>query len=115
MRMRRLLAGSVALLLLGACAPARNAVAPQEGQTVAAHSSLPPAAAPHRVDFNAQVRPVLEGRCQPCHFAGGTMYERLPFDQPETIQTLGEKMFTRIQDEQEQALLRSFLAQEAGP
>jgi len=39
------------------------------------------------------------------------MHTRLPFDQPQTIQNLGEKMFTRIKDEQEQALLRSFLAQ----
>jgi hypothetical protein len=43
------------------------------------------------------------------------MYEKLPFDQPETIRALGEKLFTRIKDEQEQALLRSFLAQEAQP
>lgn len=39
------------------------------------------------------------------------MHERLPFDRPETIHTLGEKLFTRIRDEQEQTLLRSFLAQ----
>jgi hypothetical protein len=65
------------------------------------------------VDFNTQIRPVLESRCQPCHFAGGKMYAALPFDQPRTIRTLGEKMFTRIKDEQ--ALLRSFLAQAAQP
>jgi hypothetical protein len=41
------------------------------------------------------------------------MYERLPFDRPQTIHRLGDKMFTRIKDAQEQALLRSFLAQEA--
>ena len=43
------------------------------------------------------------------------MYAALPFDQPRTIRTLGEKMFTRIKDEKEQALLRSFLAQAAQP
>jgi hypothetical protein len=63
------------------------------------------------VDFATQIRPILEKRCQPCHFAGGKMYEKLPFDRPQTIRTLGEKMFTRIKDPKEQALLRAFLAQ----
>ena len=39
------------------------------------------------------------------------MYAKLPFDQARTIHDLGEKLFTRIKDEQEQALLRTFLAQ----
>jgi cytochrome c5 len=26
-----------------------------------------------RVDFDTQVRPILESRCTPCHFKGGTM------------------------------------------
>ena len=39
------------------------------------------------------------------------MYERLPFDQPKTIHTLGEKLFPRIKDENEQRLIREFLAQ----
>ncbi|HEX9967819.1 MAG TPA: hypothetical protein VGB06_07725 [Solirubrobacterales bacterium] len=67
------------------------------------------------MDFDAQVRPILEARCQPCHFAGGKMYERLPFDRPQTVHLLGEKLFTRIKDEREQALLRSFLAQRPQP
>src|ERR1044072_5589366 len=66
-----------------------------------------------RVDFNTQVRPIFESRCTPCHFAGGTMYERLPFDRPETIEKLGTKLFTRIKDEKEQRLIRDFLAQQA--
>jgi hypothetical protein len=41
------------------------------------------------------------------------MYERLPFDRPETIEKLGTKLFTRIKDEQEQRLIRDFLAQQA--
>jgi hypothetical protein len=38
------------------------------------------------------------------------MYKSLPFDRPETIHKLGNKMFTRIKDPQEQELLRAFLA-----
>jgi hypothetical protein len=63
------------------------------------------------VDFDSQVKPILQTRCTPCHFPGGVMHARLPFDRAQTIQDLGEKLFTRIKDEQEQALLRSFLAQ----
>ena len=64
-----------------------------------------------RVDFATDVRPILESRCQPCHFAGGRMYERLPFDRPETILKLGPKLFTRIKDEDSQKTIRAFLDQ----
>lgn len=92
---------------LGVGAPARRPAPQPEARPVA--SAQP-------IDFDAQIRPILERRCQPCHFAGGKMYARLPFDRPETIRSLGEKkMFTRIQDEKERALLRSFLAQAPAP
>lgn len=62
------------------------------------------------VDFRTQILPILQARCQPCHFDGGKMYKALPFDRPETIHKIGEKMFTRIKDPKEQELLRAFLA-----
>jgi len=40
------------------------------------------------------------------------MYERLPFDRPETIKKLGTKLFTRLKDEKEQRLIQEFLSQE---
>jgi hypothetical protein len=72
--------------------------------------ALAPPAAPH-VDFAQNVRPILETRCRPCHFEGGRMYARLPFDRAETIRTLGDRLFTRIKTEDEQALIRRFLAE----
>jgi len=90
------------LLILATCLLA-SSPAPQ--------SALQTKAQP--VDFEKQVRPILEAQCQPCHFPGGKMYERMPFDRPQTIRTLGTKMFTRIKDEREQAILRAFLAQGA--
>ena len=69
------------------------------------------AAAPRPVDFHRDVRPMLEARCQPCHFAGGKMYGKLPFDRPETIVRLGTKLFTRIKDERQRAVIRQFLAE----
>jgi hypothetical protein len=70
-----------------------------------------PAATPAPVDFARDVRPILESRCRPCHFPGGRMYERLPFDRAETLHTLGTRLFTRIETEDEQALIRRFLNQ----
>jgi hypothetical protein len=65
-----------------------------------------------RIDFQTQIRPIFQGRCQPCHFNGGNMYARLPFDRAETIKKLGEKVFTRIKDQNDQRLIREFLAQQ---
>jgi hypothetical protein len=39
------------------------------------------------------------------------MHGKLPFDRPGTIRTLGERLFTRIRDPQEQATIRAFLQQ----
>ena len=66
--------------------------------------------APAKIDFDSQVRPIL-ARCQPCHFSGGKMYDRLPFDRPETVTKLGAKLFSRIQKEDERKIIREFLAQ----
>ena len=91
--------GSLAVILvLAATLMANSPVAPPKTQAV---------------DFQTQIRPILEKRCQPCHFTGGKMYAKMPFDRPQTIHTLGEKMFTRIKDPKEQALLRVFLAEGA--
>jgi hypothetical protein len=48
----------------------------------------------------------------PCHFSGGKVYDKLPFDRAQTIKTLGTKLFTRIHDENERKLIREFLSQE---
>jgi hypothetical protein len=69
-----------------------------------------PQPAPRTVaDFKRDVRPILEQRCQPCHFPGGQMYQRLPFDRPETIDMLGARLFTRIREEKQREVIRQFL------
>jgi hypothetical protein len=73
-------------------------------QTTDRQTGAPP------VDFQTQILPILQARCRPCHFEGGKMYQALPFDRPETILKLGDKMFTRIRDSKEQEVLRAFLA-----
>jgi hypothetical protein len=69
--------------------------------TSSSHTSKP--------DFDAQIKPIFQGKCQPCHFQGGQVYDKLPFDKAETINRLGTKLFTRIKDEKERSLIREFL------
>lgn len=63
------------------------------------------------VDFDTQLKPMLQSTCMPCHFSGGQMYERLPFDKPATIRKLGTRLFTRIKEEDKRRLIEDFLAE----
>jgi len=62
------------------------------------------------VSFERDIAPILE-RCHPCHFPGGKKYDDLPFDDPETIFVLREKLFTRIKDEKDRSVIRAFLSE----
>ncbi|HYV14325.1 MAG TPA: hypothetical protein VE980_25685 [Pyrinomonadaceae bacterium] len=73
-------------------------------------SSATVSAAKARVDFESQIEPIFKSKCMPCHFSGGKMYDRLPFDKPETIRKLGTRLFTRIKDENDRRLIEEFLA-----
>ena len=75
--------------------------------------AMPAPAPPQPVDFARDVRPILD-RCQPCHFAGGKVYDKLPFDRPETVVRLGTRLFTRIKDEKKRDVIRQFLAEAEG-
>jgi len=88
---------------------ARTAVLPPVETAELENCSAPTTA---KIDFATRIKPIFEASCQPCHFSGGTMYQRLPFDRPETIKTLGTKLFTRIKDEDKQRLIREFLSQQ---
>jgi hypothetical protein len=66
-----------------------------------------------RPTFASDIRPILQSSCQPCHFQGGQMYEKLPFDKPETITKLGTKLFTRIKNEDQQRVIREFLSEQS--
>ena len=90
-------------------APVTARPAPDPAPVAAASPSPAPQAA--RIDFETQIRPLLQEKCSPCHFAGGRMYDRLPFDREETIRKLGKALFTRLKDPVDVDLLRSFLDQ----
>ncbi len=93
---------------VGAC---RHAKTGGPSATVPSFATLSFAPIGKKPDFETQIKPIFQARCQPCHFSGGKVYDRMPFDKPETITRLGTKLFTRIKDEKEQSLIREFLGQ----
>ena len=74
-------------------------------------AASPSSTAKARVDFDTQLKPIFQSKCMPCHFSGGQMYDRLPFDQPATIKKLGARLFTRIKEENDRRLIEDFLTQ----
>ena len=75
-------------------------------------AAAPVSSAPKaRVDFDTQLKPIFQSKCMPCHFSGGQMYDRLPFDKPATIRKLGTRLFTRIKEENDRRLIEDFLTQ----
>lgn len=64
------------------------------------------------IDFDKQVKPIFVKNCSPCHFTGGKMYERLPFDKDTTILNHHEAILKRIKNDEENKLLKSFVLQD---
>ena len=62
------------------------------------------------IHFASHVQPILVKNCSPCHFTGGKMYERMPFDKDTTIINHQAGILRRIKGE-ENTLIRSFVEQ----
>ena len=63
------------------------------------------------INFKTQIRPILVKRCSPCHFTGGKMYERLPFDTSSSLLLKKEIILKRIKDDSEKILIQQFIAE----
>ena len=64
-----------------------------------------------KIDFEKQIKPIFVKNCSPCHFPGGKMYERLPFDKDTTVVNHHEAILKRIKNEEENSLLKNFVLQ----
>jgi uncharacterized membrane protein len=106
MRFALLIAVVILLALVAACQLATSRTRLSAAQFTASSTSTT-----KKPDFNTEIKPIFQARCQPCHFPGGQVYDRMPFDKPETITRLGTKLFTRIKDEKERTIIRQFLDQ----
>ena len=64
------------------------------------------------IDFDKDIVPILKSRCSPCHFPGGKMYEKMPFDKSKTILDHKAGVTKRFKEE-ELEKLKVYLDQEA--
>jgi len=62
------------------------------------------------IDFATQVQPILIKNCSPCHFTGGKMYERMPFDKDTTIINHEAGILRRIKGD-ENSVIKTFIQQ----
>jgi len=89
-------------------APAQQAPPAQVAAPAAAPASQPEAVATSapqasaiatpEATFDASIKPILVQNCMPCHFPGGKMYERLPFDDPTVVRSHPEGVLRRLKD-----------------
>jgi len=109
-RIRTFLAACVALgLAVLSTACARSEAAPSSVRPAVAAAISPPSPPPTKAPgptFDATVRPVLESRCTLCHYPGGRMYERLPFDQPPVVAAHADGIRRRLKGADLEALER---------
>jgi len=63
------------------------------------------------VNFNTEVLPILQTKCSPCHFPGGKMYGKMPFDKGVTILDHEAGILRRIKDQPAARLIRQFILQ----
>lgn len=62
------------------------------------------------INFANQIQPILVKHCSPCHFPGGKMYGRMPFDKDTTIVNHLAGILRRIKGN-ENTLIKSFAEQ----
>ena len=64
-----------------------------------------------KIDFEKEIKPIFVKNCSPCHFPGGKMYEKLPFDKDTTIINHSASILKRIKNEADNTLLKEFILQ----
>ena len=62
------------------------------------------------IDFTSQVQPILVKNCSPCHFTGGKMYQKMPFDKDTTIINHETGILKRIKGD-ENLVIKTFIQQ----
>jgi hypothetical protein len=62
------------------------------------------------IHFANQIQPILVKNCSPCHFTGGKMYERMPFDKDTTIINHEAGILRRIKGD-ENLIIKIFIDQ----
>lgn len=67
------------------------------------------------VTFAGSIAPLLKANCSPCHFPGGAVYEKYPFEEYETAYALRKRLGVRLKEPDQLALLARWLEGGAKP
>ena len=60
--------------------------------------------------FNRDIAPLLKTNCMPCHFAGGKVYVKLPFDDYATVKSKAKRLNTRLQEDEQKKIVDGWIA-----
>lgn len=63
------------------------------------------------LNFTTQLEPIFKKNCSPCHFPGGKLYKKLPFDNREIIVDHQTGILRRITNLEEVNLIKSYADQ----
>ena len=74
----------------------------QQDQTIADSAQT-------KYTFQEHIAPLLKTNCSPCHYEGGTVVDKYPFEDYKTVKRLGEKLNTRLKEKEQQALIVDWL------
>lgn len=110
--MKNALSGMKATLLIIICSTVLyccNSDAGQQGETPNPIASVET----DTVNYNAELLPILQKKCSPCHFKRGKMYAKMPFDISATIVNHEAGVLKRFKDEQEITLIKKFIRQKS--
>lgn len=59
--------------------------------------------------FQKDIAPLLKQNCTPCHYPGGKVFRKLPFEDYRTVRTLGKKLNTRFNKEDQQRVVNQWV------
>ena len=59
--------------------------------------------------YHKDILPMLQANCNPCHFPGGKVYKKLPFDDSVTVAKLGKKLNTRLKQKEQQTIINGWV------
>jgi hypothetical protein len=104
----------LATLLAAACRTAADPPPPPAAPAPAATPAPPaaPTTASEAISFETSVKPLLARTCTPCHVPGGRMYERMPFDRPETLLSHKDGVLRRLKNPDDHQLMERWFAEQ---
>ena len=50
------------------------------------------------ITYQKDIVPLLKSNCRPCHYPGGTVFKKLPFEEYVVVKKLGIKLNTRLKE-----------------